>query len=239
MIRGRASYDRLSGGPGADVIHGGPGEDTVSYESHRRDVSVDLARDVGGELDRITAIEHVGGGSGDDVIAGDERDNQLDGGAGRDRLIGRSGNDRFIRGGGGVACGKGIDHVHVNASSLDPIEFLALSCEWIDENPRLYAQAEVVRPRWVGWAISCRREQEESGPEICAPTIRLTETGGQERTLAEVTLRSAPWANHLVKLRLNRLGRRLLRQAPDPRITVEISAHDPWQFWLRWQASLR
>ena len=80
---------------------------------------------MGGELDRITAIEHVGGGSGDDVSRATNSDNQLDGGAGRDRLIGRSGNDRFIRGGGGVACGKGIDHVHVNASSLDPIEFLA------------------------------------------------------------------------------------------------------------------
>jgi hypothetical protein len=240
VVRGRAGTDRLSGGPGDDVIDGGPDGDVVEYASHHRGVSVDLARGVatgsGGEHDRIAGIENIIGGAGDDRLAGDARANLLDGGGGHNRLIGRAGPDSFIRGAGDVSCGPGRDRV--SAWSSDPIQFVALDCEWIDESTRLQlAQADVVRPRWVGWAISCPSEEPESPPESCAPTIRLSEAGGRRRTLAEVTLESAPWFDHLVRLRLNRLGRRLLRSARDPRVTVELTI--PGWTALHWQASLK
>jgi hypothetical protein len=240
VLRGRADVDRLVGGPGDDVIDGGPGRDVVEYTSHPRGVSVDLARGVaisgGGELDQITGIEDVIGGPGDDRLAGDASANQLDGGGGRNRLLGREGRDSFIRGAGDVSCGDGRDMVYAPAS--DPIQFVALDCEWIEGSGRLqFAQADVVRPRWVGWSVSCPSETPESPPESCAPTIRLSEVGGRRRTLAEVALASAPWFDRLVRLRLNRIGRRLLRTARDPRVTVELTIPD-WNA-LHWRASLK
>jgi hypothetical protein len=63
-------------------------------------VRVDLAdqrRRAGerGERDRLTGIEAVVGGSGDDVLLGSEQADSLEGGAGDDRLVGRGGSDRL------------------------------------------------------------------------------------------------------------------------------------------------
>ena len=99
----------LSGGPGRDmltvsglgndVIDGGADRDTLSYAARSMPVRVDLARGTadgaGGEHDRLSGIEDVIGGAGDDLLLGDGERNQLTGGAGDDRLDGRGGNDRL------------------------------------------------------------------------------------------------------------------------------------------------
>lgn len=220
VLRGRWGHDQLSGGGGNDVIEGGGDGDTVSYASHRRRVSVDLARGEGkgpgAGLDRISGVEHLTGGAGDDRLAGDARDNRFDGGPGRNRLIGRGGDDAFARGSGGISCGEGRDSVR--AWSLDPIQDLAASCEWVETfGTQLPAQPEAVRPRWVRWSVSCPSERR------CSPTIRLSEPGGRQRPLAEITLPAEPWTDRPVRLRLNRVGRRRLRTTPAPRVTVEVS----------------
>ena len=107
ILRGGAATDLLRGdgvdlnrpdpGGGNDMIDGGGGDDTVSYAGRRTAVRVDLSgATVGGspgERDRITGVEDVTGGDGDDVLLGDDNDNTLTGGAGNDSLQGRGGGD--------------------------------------------------------------------------------------------------------------------------------------------------
>ena len=97
-----AHVDRSHGAFGADVYLGGDGEDSIDYASRSRPVHVDLADDqpdgASGENDRLTAIENVRGGRGDDVLAGDDGPNRLSGSDGRDQLIGRAGNDQLDTG---------------------------------------------------------------------------------------------------------------------------------------------
>jgi Ca2+-binding RTX toxin-like protein len=49
-----------------------------------------------GEGDRVTGVEDVEGGGGDDVLRGDGRANRLIGGPGSDRVEGRAGDDVLV-----------------------------------------------------------------------------------------------------------------------------------------------
>jgi Ca2+-binding RTX toxin-like protein len=84
---------------GNDTIAGGSGSDTVRY-ARSRGVRVDLAdrthNGAPGERDRLTGVENVITGDGDDVVVGDQHDNRLVGGSGADTLIGRGGNDVLL-----------------------------------------------------------------------------------------------------------------------------------------------
>lgn len=102
VLRGSLGSDFLSGGPGADDIHGGGGSDDAYSNDHPLGISVtldDVANDgFPGEGDNVHGdVEHISGGSGDDVLVGNEADNRLDGNDGNDRLIG-SGGDDFLSG---------------------------------------------------------------------------------------------------------------------------------------------
>ncbi len=101
-LEGGAGDDVFFGGLGADDFAGGPGaDDFVSYADsvHTMDVFIDLdgQRDDGaaGENDLITGVEGLRGGSGDDVIVGDDAPNTLAGSGGADRIDGRGGFDRI------------------------------------------------------------------------------------------------------------------------------------------------
>jgi hypothetical protein len=98
-------------GPGPDVLDGGADGDEVSYAQRTAGVRVDLERDAGhgaaGENDVVRAVENATGGTGEDRLSGDDRDNQLAGGGGDDRLSGRAGEDEDgfgddLRGGPGA-----------------------------------------------------------------------------------------------------------------------------------------
>ena len=89
-------YDEDANSPAADVFAGGAGHDRVLYTGRATALHVDLRRGdapQAGEGDRLGSIEDVVGGSGDDVLIGDGRQNFLFGGAGRDRLVGNAGVD--------------------------------------------------------------------------------------------------------------------------------------------------
>jgi Ca2+-binding RTX toxin-like protein len=109
--------NRLSGGPGddlldgrsaPDVFEGGPGNDTVSYADRTAPVraTIDGVGDDGDASDLEptsrrrdsigTDIENVIGGSGDDVLRGDEDPNELRGGAGNDLVNGGAGPDTLF-----------------------------------------------------------------------------------------------------------------------------------------------
>jgi Ca2+-binding RTX toxin-like protein len=117
---GGAGNDRIAGGAGTDTLYGdgdsegrrsasgsdhidgGPDRDRVSYADHRGPVRIDLGagRATGAsERDTLVGIEDAQGGSGADRIAGDSRDNELEGMDGRDRVEGRGGDDRLLGGG--------------------------------------------------------------------------------------------------------------------------------------------
>lgn len=99
-LRAGAGSDLLDGGAGADVLDGGPGTDRVTYASRAAGVAASLdgvANDgeacpgAGCEGDAITAVEHLVGGSGPDVLTGGPAADTLDGGPGDDVLAGGPG----------------------------------------------------------------------------------------------------------------------------------------------------
>lgn len=96
--------DVLIGGEGDDVLDGGEGRDSADFSQDTQGVAVDLEDgfaigDASGE-DELISIERVVGGAGNDVIRGNDADNDLLGGSGDDVLAGRGGNN-VIDGGEG------------------------------------------------------------------------------------------------------------------------------------------
>ena len=93
--------DILIGGEGNDQLRGGDGNDTVVFESGD-DLSVNLNdawqignRDTSEGTDRLTDIENVTTGDGNDTLVGNAEANILTGGGGDDTLTGGDGADVF------------------------------------------------------------------------------------------------------------------------------------------------
>jgi Ca2+-binding RTX toxin-like protein len=92
-LAGDAGTSVLDGGPGADILSG----DRISYQSRIHPVRITLngAADDGeaGENDAVLAAWDIAGGSGDDTLVGDYRDNAIDGGRGKDLIRAGAGDD--------------------------------------------------------------------------------------------------------------------------------------------------
>ena len=112
-LEGGAGTDILEGGAGADSLTGGAGSDTASYSGSPAAVTVRLHNDQieGGDAaddtfpgrvevswtdsegtvhtESLPDIENLTGSAFDDTLAGDRRDNHLDGGAGNDYALWR------------------------------------------------------------------------------------------------------------------------------------------------------
>ena len=147
MLDGGDEDDILIGGPGADALTGGDGDDTASYAGSMMGVTVRFhaMQAMGGDAEGDTFVDttmntytvldedeeeqdmtetvpdviNLTGSGGDDILAGDSRDNVIKGGGGNDRLYGGPGgsydntdNDDMMYGGAGhdhVFGGKGGD----------------------------------------------------------------------------------------------------------------------------------
>lgn len=96
-LYGHGGKDVFEGRGGGDLIDGGWARDTVVYGQA---VTIDLARPVQANGDRLVSIEDVTGSAFADVLMGDSRANTLQGGDGDDRIEGRGGSDTLIGGGG-------------------------------------------------------------------------------------------------------------------------------------------
>lgn len=112
-LRGGDGDDLLNGGPGDDVLNGGLGADTADY-SGAGGVQVDLGltgvqNTIGAGFDRLTGVEHLFGGGGNDSLAGDGLGNRLSGAAGFDTLSGAAGNDTLDGGAGYDTILGGLD----------------------------------------------------------------------------------------------------------------------------------
>ncbi|MCF6238120.1 MAG: Ig-like domain-containing protein, partial [Candidatus Marinimicrobia bacterium] len=95
---GGGGDDVLEGGIGADILDGGDGVDTVRYNSSASGVTINLSSAsaaTGGEAsgDSFSSIENVSGSAYNDVITGNEQDNQIFGLKGDDTLYGGIGAD--------------------------------------------------------------------------------------------------------------------------------------------------
>lgn len=105
---GAGAYDVLSGGPGNDSVDGGGGvHDIASYRAAGGPIAADLGAGtiLGAEDERLTGVEDVVGGSGDDTLTGsDQAPNRLDGGPGDDRLVAAGSGDRAFGGPGADDC---------------------------------------------------------------------------------------------------------------------------------------
>lgn len=130
LMEGGAGNDVLVAGTSAnaptlvsrdrDVLSGGPGTDTADYSSRTTAVRVsidDLANDgqLGGavaEGDNVrTDVENIDGGSGADILTGNDRTNRIHGFAGGDTINGLGGNDSLTGGPGNdtITGGNGTD----------------------------------------------------------------------------------------------------------------------------------
>ncbi|KAL6473343.1 hypothetical protein MHYP_G00169040 [Metynnis hypsauchen] len=106
-ISGGAGNDLIYGGWGADKVDGGPGIDTVFFSGDVRTstgVRVDLNSGRGdwadAENDTYRGVEAVSGTNFNDLIIGDDQDNELDGKFGNDTLIPGHGSDQLTGGPG-------------------------------------------------------------------------------------------------------------------------------------------
>jgi hypothetical protein len=117
QISGGEGIDRMLGGNGADVFSGGGSLDSVEYITAaplRLSIGDGANDGAAGEGDDIRAdVESVSGGSGDDLIVGDEGANTLSGGPGHDVLRGEGGADQLLGWGDGdiLDAGPGEDTV--------------------------------------------------------------------------------------------------------------------------------
>jgi Ca2+-binding RTX toxin-like protein len=125
LLDGGAGDDSLDGGLGSDFLVGGSGiSDTVVYSSRSSPVTVDLdgLADDGqsGENDTVgTDVEDVLGGSGNDLLTGNEASNLLAGGPGADSLSGGGGGDLLFGESGADNLDGGAEEDLFNAGADD------------------------------------------------------------------------------------------------------------------------
>jgi hypothetical protein len=118
-----AGNDYLTGAAGADVLSGGPDLDEVSYggiEPLRLSIGDGANDGAAGEGDDIREdIEGLTGGSGNDVLIGDEDGNRLIAYGGQDVLRGMAGPDELIGWDDGDELDAGAGPDRVQAGALD------------------------------------------------------------------------------------------------------------------------
>ncbi len=113
-LDGGPGDDLLDGGLGPDELIGGFGFDAADYTAHANPVTVDIGGAAGndgaqGEGDTVdSSIEGLIGGSGNDILTGDDRGNLLFGGPGNDDLRGGFGDDILTGGSGADALNGGF-----------------------------------------------------------------------------------------------------------------------------------
>jgi Ca2+-binding RTX toxin-like protein len=136
-LHGERGADVIDGGLGDDLIEGGNGRDVALFDSldsrkchsstsSSLPVRVNLARRIatrsaGSERDHLRGIEAAQGGSGDDVLIGNNRANGLWGSYGDDMVRGRGGDDTLAAQFGGYVGNIGESDVLFGGRGDDEI----------------------------------------------------------------------------------------------------------------------
>ncbi len=104
-----ASIENLVAGSGPDTFHlsdpgslqgeinglAGAAADTLDYSMSTKDIKVNLATNSASQVGKVTGIENVIGGKGNDILIGNAGVNVLKGSDGNDALLGGDGNDEL------------------------------------------------------------------------------------------------------------------------------------------------
>jgi hypothetical protein len=105
-LDGGTGNDTVVGGNGNDTINGGLGLDTAVYGSEGNTVNLSLTgpqvtgSPAGSGTDRLSSVENLQTGSGNDRLTGNSSNNRLDGGTDNDTINGAEGDDTLIGGAG-------------------------------------------------------------------------------------------------------------------------------------------
>ncbi len=219
--------------PGPDRYVGDPANPaSLGYGGREHGVRLDLRRaGTTVEGDFIANVDSADGGSGDDVLIGDERANSLSGGRGADRLVGLGGNDKLYTDSdhGGyieyrrpaerdiVEAGPGNDDIQINEGDrVGNVLRCGAGRDTVSQAQRrdfVRGDCETV---WIDDTLH---------------EVRLRTTVSRFLTDAEVGPHVARAGRHVVArgrrgLTLDALGRRMLRERGRMRITVEVRDRD-------------
>jgi len=138
VLWGGAGDDVLIGGTGVDVFYGDLGNDTVDYSAVTESLTITIAGGVNidGGTETFTSIENLKGGSGSDIVIGDDGDNRLDGHIGGDTIQGGLGNDILIGGAGDDSLdgGSGLLDVALFSGKKDDYTIDTVNGRVIDNN---------------------------------------------------------------------------------------------------------
>ena len=78
------------------MIKGGFGANTLDYSARTTSVMVNLASETATSTSRISGIQNVIGGAGNDTLTGDGENNSFTGGPGRDTITGYAGTNTLV-----------------------------------------------------------------------------------------------------------------------------------------------
>jgi len=148
VIAASAHHDTIVGGNGFDIVDYSGSLDNLSIrladDGHASGAPADMANPAAGTIgggdadgDKLTGIEGIIGGLGNDLLIGNSHDNFLSGGAGSDILIGGAGNDILAGGLGNdtLTGGAGNDTFvfsHTGAANADTITDYVVGEDAID-----------------------------------------------------------------------------------------------------------
>jgi hypothetical protein len=251
LLEGGAGHDTIAGGKGSDtivdaagageqdVVDGGEGADTMSYAGREAGLSVSLQQPLAGE-DRLSAIESLRGGAGNDQLTGDAGANTLDGGAGRDLLVGGDGDDTLaggvesdaLEGGAGadkldpgedgarnkVVCGSGKGHADPEPNTLIAPDCEVIGIDDFDLNGIVELHLPLSSPR----ASVVTMEPLACIDPPCRVTMTVTAGRRAIGHVRAAQLRERPKLPSVIPLRLSLAGVRMLkRNAPlDARVQI-------------------
>lgn len=123
-VWGQDGDDVMVVGKGADLVNGGNGSDIViayGLPAVKLDLNLSGYQRLSDSASvRLTRVEGLGGGNGDDTLLGSDAANVLGGGDGNDLVNGKGGNDRILGGRGNdkLVGGDGSDvFVYFNSDS--------------------------------------------------------------------------------------------------------------------------
>jgi Ca2+-binding RTX toxin-like protein len=251
LLEGGPGRDTIAGGKGGDtivddagpgeqdVVDGGDGSDTMSYAGRKTAVTVSLQQPLAGE-DRLSAIESLRGGAGNDQLTGDAGANTLDGGTGRDLLVGGDGDDTLaggedadaLEGGAGddkldpgedkarnlVGCGSGEDRADPQPNTLIAPDCEVTGIDDFDLNGIVELHLPLSSPR----AALLTMEPLACIDLPCRVTITVTAKRRVIGRVRAVQRRKRPKLPNVIPLRLSAAGARMLkRSAPlDARVQI-------------------
>lgn len=136
-LQGGTNNDTLSGGAGADILNGGSGIDTVSYQTSRAGVSVNLLLGTasGGDAagDTLALIENLTGSAHSDNLTGDNLANKLDSGAGNDAVQGMAGSDSLFGGDGDDTLNGGVGVDQLTGGAGNDLFYVDVAGDTVNE----------------------------------------------------------------------------------------------------------